>query len=136
MNEEPEEAREEWPWSTEELEEEIRAVKERVTFWKESYIVQGILDEETLEWFGAELPLLLVFERNSDKNPEEAYPRKEKKKLIGCEEALQIIVDKLKSLANSSVIATYKMTFPRSIEKSFHLKIERGNSRIWLKLVF
>lgn len=48
------------------------------------------------EWFGAEVPVLMIFEREIDKNPKEVYPRREKKKLVGCEEALQRIADKLK----------------------------------------
>ncbi|MEM2990707.1 MAG: hypothetical protein QXQ02_05935 [Halobacteria archaeon] len=220
----------EWPWSADELEEEVKAVKDRVTLWKECYIEQGILDEETitcfeleieelvypyvrrmrdlgiftleqaqeilahserelqelkriagrrqmlgiskvelyynskiepierfklnmesclsllkelqvgrirvnifdtyllsrkelrekldsimeveergilglslsgeakLEWFGRELPVLLIFEREFDSDPKEVYPKREKDKLIGCEEALKVIVDKLKSL--------------------------------------
>ncbi|MEM2925197.1 MAG: hypothetical protein QXJ68_05865 [Methanocellales archaeon] len=214
------------PWSVDEIEEEVRAVKERVTLWKECYIEQGILDEETLtcfqqeidelvypyvrrmcdlgiftieqaqeildysereleelkriaarrkflgiskvefyysskiepiegfklniesclnllkeleakrirvkaidtnllsrkelkekvdslmniqdagvfsgeakmEWFGRELPVLLLFEWEFDSDPKEIYPRRENDKLIGCEEALQLIVDKLKAI--------------------------------------
>ncbi len=50
--------------------------------------------EAKLEWFGAELPLLLVFEKETDTIPKEVYPRKEKRKLIGCEEAIRTIISK------------------------------------------
>jgi hypothetical protein len=179
-----------WPWSLEEIEEEIKAVKDRVTLWKDSYIEQGILDEETITCFELEIeelvypyvrrmlnlgiftieqaqeilghserelealkrivarrqltgvskvefhyssncsnstiesclsllkeleikgikikvkaidiqsiePVLLIFEREFDSHPKEIYPRWEKEKLIGCKEALQVIVDKLKCM--------------------------------------
>ncbi len=201
-----EEAHEEvaWSWSADVIEEEIKAVKDRVTLWKECYIEQGILDDETItcfeleieelvypyvrrmrdlriftseqaeeilahsereledlkriaarrqrlgiskvefyynskveskaniesclnllkelqdrrikvntfdtqmlsrkeieekiDRFGIKLPVLLVFEREFDSDPREVYPRRDGKRLIGCEEALQIAVDKLKSL--------------------------------------
>lgn len=54
--------------------------------------------EAKLEWFGAELPMLLVYEKETDIIPKEVYPRREKKKLIGCEEAIQTIISKFESI--------------------------------------
>lgn len=60
--------------------------------------ILGLSGETKLEWFGRELPVLLIFEREYDSDPKEVYPKREGDKLIGCEEALKVIVDKLKSL--------------------------------------
>ena len=53
---------------------------------------KGALQED----FGKNVPALLVFEKDADRYPTEAFPRsdKELQKLIGCEEALQKLLDK------------------------------------------
>ncbi|MEM2924639.1 MAG: hypothetical protein QXJ68_03005 [Methanocellales archaeon] len=54
-------------------------------------------NEAKPEWIGSELPLLFVYEKEADVIPKEVYPRREKKKLIGCEEAIQSIISKFES---------------------------------------
>ncbi len=53
---------------------------------------KGALQED----FGKTVPALLVFEKDADRYPAEAFPRsdKELQKMIGCEEALQRLIDK------------------------------------------
>lgn len=53
---------------------------------------KGALQED----FGKNVPALLVFEKDADRYPTEAFPRsdKELQKLIGCEDALQKLLDK------------------------------------------
>jgi len=53
---------------------------------------KGALQED----FGKNVPALLVFEKDADRYPTEAYPRsdKELQRLLGCEEALQNLLAK------------------------------------------
>lgn len=53
---------------------------------------KGALQED----FGKNVPALLVFEKDADRYPTEAFPRsdKELQKLLGCEEALQRLLEK------------------------------------------
>ncbi|MGE5699594.1 MAG: hypothetical protein ACM31N_05965 [Deltaproteobacteria bacterium] len=54
---------------------------------------KGALQED----FGKNVPALLVFEKDADRYPTEAFPRsdKELQKLLGCEEALQMLLAKV-----------------------------------------
>jgi len=53
---------------------------------------KGALQED----FGKNVPALLVFEKEADRYPVEAFPRsdKELQRTLGCEEALQRLIDK------------------------------------------
>ena len=53
---------------------------------------KGALQED----FGKNVPALLVFEKDADRSPVEAYPRSDKElmRVIGCEEALQNLLAK------------------------------------------
>ncbi|NJD62313.1 MAG: hypothetical protein FIA93_06285 [Deltaproteobacteria bacterium] len=53
---------------------------------------KGALQED----FGKNVPALLVFEKDADRYPTEAFPRsdKELQKLLGCEEALAMLLAK------------------------------------------
>jgi hypothetical protein len=53
---------------------------------------KGALQED----FGKNVPALLVFEKDADRYPAEAFPRsdKELQRMVGCEEALQKLLDK------------------------------------------
>ena len=53
---------------------------------------KGALQED----FGKNVPALLVFEKDADRYPTEAFPRsdKELQRMLGCEEALQKLLDK------------------------------------------
>ena len=53
---------------------------------------KGALQED----FGKTVPALLVFEKDADRYPVEAFPRSDKDlgRLLGCEEALQRLVEK------------------------------------------
>jgi hypothetical protein len=53
---------------------------------------KGALQED----FGKNVPALLVFEKDADRYPVEAYPRSDKDlmRVIGCEEALQNLLAK------------------------------------------
>ena len=53
---------------------------------------KGALQED----FGKTVPALLVFEKDADRYPTEAYPRsdRELQRTLGCEEALQMLLDK------------------------------------------
>jgi hypothetical protein len=54
---------------------------------------KGALQED----FGKNVPALLVFEKDADRYPTEAFPRsdKELQKLLGCEDALQMLLAKV-----------------------------------------
>jgi hypothetical protein len=54
---------------------------------------KGALQED----FGKNVPALLVFEKDTDRYPTEAFPRsdKELQKLLGCEDALQMLLSKV-----------------------------------------
>lgn len=53
---------------------------------------KGALQED----FGKTVPAVLAFEKDADRYPNEAFPRsdKELQKLLGCEEALQMLLAK------------------------------------------
>lgn len=53
---------------------------------------KGALQED----FGKTVPALLVFEKDTDRYPTEAFPRSDKElsRLLGCEEALQRLLEK------------------------------------------
>jgi len=53
---------------------------------------KGALQED----FGKNVPALLVFEKEADRYPVEAFPRsdKELQRTLGCEEALQRLIEK------------------------------------------
>ncbi len=53
---------------------------------------KGALQED----FGKNVPALLVFEKDADRYPAEAFPRSDKElmRLLGCEEAIQRLIDK------------------------------------------
>jgi len=53
---------------------------------------KGALQED----FGKNVTALLVFEKDADRYPTEAFPRSDKElgRMIGCEEALQRLLDK------------------------------------------
>jgi hypothetical protein len=54
---------------------------------------KGALQED----FGKNVPALLVFEKDADRYPTEAFPRsdKELQKLVGCEDALRMLLAKV-----------------------------------------
>jgi hypothetical protein len=54
---------------------------------------KGALQED----FGKNVPALLVFEKDADRYPTEAFPRsdKELQKLLGCEDALRMLLAKV-----------------------------------------
>ena len=53
---------------------------------------KGALQED----FGKNVPALLVFEKDADRYPVEAFPRSDKdlQRTLGCEEALQRLIEK------------------------------------------
>jgi hypothetical protein len=53
---------------------------------------KGALQED----FGKNVPALMVFEKDADRYPTEAFPRsdKELQRILGCEEALQQLLEK------------------------------------------
>jgi len=53
---------------------------------------KGALQED----FGKNVPALLVFEKDADRYPSEAFPRSDKdlQRTLGCEEALQRLLEK------------------------------------------
>ena len=54
---------------------------------------KGALQED----FGKNVPALLVFEKDTDRYPTEAFPRsdKELQKMLGCEDALRMLLSKV-----------------------------------------
>ncbi len=49
--------------------------------------------------FGTEVTSILFYEKETDKNPSEVFPRKDETgKTVGCEEVLQQILDRVKNL--------------------------------------
>ncbi|MGH7370184.1 MAG: hypothetical protein ACREIN_04780 [Candidatus Methylomirabilaceae bacterium] len=53
---------------------------------------KGALEEE----FGKSVPALLIYAKDGDRYPEEVFPRSDKEvnRLVGCEEALQNLLNK------------------------------------------